>query len=163
ADARVLQLDGGHLRALPGFDELPGREKWHAVGSRTPYVRSMTATAEGTILANAHVGGIARSTDGGATWFPTIDVDHDVHEVRAPGPWRVCATACPNGSPASWTPAAWPRPTRSRRSPTATATSGCRATCGTRGPASPAVSPRCGPSRWSTTVGAAEGALPLRL
>ena len=85
ADTRVVQLDGGHLRALPGFDELPGREKWHAVGSRTPYVRSMTATAEGTILANVHVGGIARSTDGGATWFPTIDVDHDVHEVRAHG------------------------------------------------------------------------------
>jgi len=30
-----------------------------------------------------HVGGIARSTDGGATWHPTIDVDDDVHEVRA--------------------------------------------------------------------------------
>src|SRR5207302_1266003 len=82
-DARVLKLDGGRLRALPGFDELPGRDDWHAVGSRTPYVRSMTTTTGGTLLANVHVGGIARSTDGGATWHSTIEVDDDVHEVRA--------------------------------------------------------------------------------
>ncbi len=35
------------------------------------------------LLANVHVGGIPRSTDGGATWQPTIDIDNDVHEVRA--------------------------------------------------------------------------------
>jgi hypothetical protein len=37
----------------------------------------------GTLLANVHVGGIPRSTDGGATWNPTIEIDEDVHEVRA--------------------------------------------------------------------------------
>jgi hypothetical protein len=35
------------------------------------------------LLAYVHVGGIPRSTDGGATWQPTIDIDNDVHEVRA--------------------------------------------------------------------------------
>ena len=47
-------------------------------------IRSITATSDrAVILANVHVGGIARSTDGGVTWQPTIDVDSDVHEVRA--------------------------------------------------------------------------------
>jgi len=35
------------------------------------------------LLANVHVGGIPRSVDGGVTWQPTIDIDSDVHEVRA--------------------------------------------------------------------------------
>jgi hypothetical protein len=35
------------------------------------------------LLANVHVGGIPRSTDGGATWQATIEIDTDVHEVRA--------------------------------------------------------------------------------
>ena len=35
------------------------------------------------LLANVHVGGIPRSTDGGVTWQPTIDIDTDVHEVCA--------------------------------------------------------------------------------
>jgi photosystem II stability/assembly factor-like uncharacterized protein len=44
----------------------------------------MSATCDGAaLLANVHVGGIPRSSDGGATWHPTINVDEDVHEVRA--------------------------------------------------------------------------------
>jgi hypothetical protein len=68
---------------IPGFEAVPGRDEWHAVGSRKPYVRSLTATTDGVLLANVHVGGIPRSTDGGTTWHPTIDVDADVHQVRA--------------------------------------------------------------------------------
>ena len=68
---------------IQGFEAVPGRDEWHAVGSRKPYVRSLTATAGGVLLANVHVGGIPRSTDDGATWEPTIDVDADVHQVRA--------------------------------------------------------------------------------
>jgi hypothetical protein len=68
---------------IEGFEAVPGRDQWHAVGSRQPYVRSLTATADSVLLANVHVGGIPRSTDGGATWQPTIDVDADVHQVRA--------------------------------------------------------------------------------
>jgi photosystem II stability/assembly factor-like uncharacterized protein len=68
---------------IPGFETVEGRDDWHAVGSREPYVRSLTATAGDVLLVNVHVGGIPRSTDGGATWQPTIDVDADVHQVRA--------------------------------------------------------------------------------
>jgi len=30
-----------------------------------------------------HVGGILRTEDRGETWTPTIDIDADVHQVRA--------------------------------------------------------------------------------
>jgi hypothetical protein len=43
----------------------------------------MSATADDALLANVHVGGIIRSDDGGTSWLPTIEVDADVHEVRA--------------------------------------------------------------------------------
>lgn len=83
-DARVLRLaSSGALEALAGFDTVAGRDAWHQVGSPLQ-VRSMTATADGgAVLANVHVGGIPRSTDGGATWDPTIAVDDDVHQVLA--------------------------------------------------------------------------------
>jgi hypothetical protein len=82
-DARLLRLRDGALAPVPGFDDAPGRDEWHPVGVSL-HVRSMTSTAdEGAFLANVHVGGILRSTDGGDTWAPTIRVDDDVHEVRA--------------------------------------------------------------------------------
>ena len=86
--ARMLRLGtDGVLATLPGFDAAPGRDEWHAVGTAL-VVRSLSATAgTGTdapaLLANVHVGGILRSADGGASWQPTIEVDADVHEVRA--------------------------------------------------------------------------------
>ncbi len=44
----------------------------------------MAATCDGKrLFANVHVGGIPRSTDGGRTWQPTIEVDSDVHQVCA--------------------------------------------------------------------------------
>jgi hypothetical protein len=92
-DARVLRVAaGGELEQLHGFDAVAGRETWYAGsavidGQRVgpPLgIRSITASPDGTVLlANVHVGGVPRSTDGGATWQPTIDVDSDVHEVRA--------------------------------------------------------------------------------
>jgi hypothetical protein len=83
ADARVLRVtDSGALDLLPAFDTVAGRDEWHQVGSPLQ-VRTMTATADGVVLANVHVGGIPRSTDGGASWEPTIPVDDDVHQVVA--------------------------------------------------------------------------------
>jgi hypothetical protein len=79
----VRVFETKRFEPIEAFDNVSGREDWHAVGSSTPYVRSLTETAEGVLLANVHVGGIPRSTDGGATWAPTIDVDADVHQVRA--------------------------------------------------------------------------------
>jgi hypothetical protein len=92
-DARVLRVDAdGALEQLRGFDVVAGREDWYA-GSAVVNgermgpplgIRSIAATADGAVLfANVHVGGIPRSTDGGVTWQPTVDVDSDVHEVRA--------------------------------------------------------------------------------
>jgi photosystem II stability/assembly factor-like uncharacterized protein len=83
-DARVARVTDGDATYLTGFDGVAGRERWHAVGSRTPYVRSMSASAgDGTWFASVHVGGIPRSDDGGETWVPTVEVDDDVHQVRA--------------------------------------------------------------------------------
>jgi hypothetical protein len=92
-DARVLRVDAdGELEPLRGFDAVAGRETWYAGsavinGQRVgpPLgIRSITASPDGAVLlANVHVGGIPRSTDGGVTWRPTLAIDSDVHEVRA--------------------------------------------------------------------------------
>ncbi|MGH9759706.1 MAG: WD40/YVTN/BNR-like repeat-containing protein [Blastocatellia bacterium] len=92
-DARVLRVSAaGQIEQLRGFEGTAGRDKWYAgtalingklVGPPLG-IRSITATSDGRVLlANVHVGGIPRSVDGGATWHPTIDIDSDVHEVRA--------------------------------------------------------------------------------
>ena len=92
-DAHILRVDpDGALQCLTGFDSVTGRDKWYAGsavvdGKRVgpPLgIRSMAATCDGgVLLANVHVGGIPRSTDGGLTWRPTIDIDSDVHQVCA--------------------------------------------------------------------------------
>ena len=85
-DARVLRVGAdGALEQLRGFDAVAGRETWYGQRVGPPLgIRSMTASPDGAVLlANVHVGGVPRSTDGGATWQPTIDVESDVHEVRA--------------------------------------------------------------------------------
>ena len=93
-DARMLRLshEGGVLDPLDGFDSVAGRDAWFA-GSAIVNgqllgpplgIRSVAANSNGSMLfANVHVGGIPRSTDGGRTWQPTIDINTDVHEVRA--------------------------------------------------------------------------------
>jgi hypothetical protein len=92
-DARVLRVNAtGEMHELDGFNAVSGRETWRAGGTvidgefiGPPLgIRSMTATSDGTtLLANVHIGGIPRSTDGGRTWYPTIDIDNDVHQVVA--------------------------------------------------------------------------------
>lgn len=93
-DARMLRLSdgGGVLDPIEGFDNVAGRDAWFAGsaiinGQRLgpPLgIRSVAANSNGSILfANVHVGGIPRSTDGGEAWEPTIDINSDVHEVRA--------------------------------------------------------------------------------
>jgi photosystem II stability/assembly factor-like uncharacterized protein len=92
-DAQVLRIDAhGKLSQLPGLNETPGRDRWYA-GTAVVHgkvvgpplgIRSMTATCDDAVLlANVHVGGIPRSADGGVTWRPTIEVEHDVHQVCA--------------------------------------------------------------------------------
>jgi hypothetical protein len=92
-DARILRVSAnGKVDQLAGFEAVAGRDRWYAgsalingqlVGPPLG-IRSITATSDGAVLlANVHVGGIPRSTDGGVTWQPTIDIDSDVHEVCA--------------------------------------------------------------------------------
>lgn len=92
-DARVLRVSAaGAIEQLRGFDRVAGRDKWYAGAALIEGkligpplgIRSIAATSDGAVLlANVHVGGIPRSVDRGATWQPTIEVDTDVHEVRA--------------------------------------------------------------------------------
>ncbi len=93
-DARMLRVSDGSgvLDPIDVFDNVAGRDAWFAGsaiinGQRLgpPLgIRSVAANSNGAILfANVHVGGIPRSMDGGRTWQPTIDINSDVHEVRA--------------------------------------------------------------------------------
>ena len=92
-DARVIRVNAdGDTEQLSGFDAVEGRDTWFAgsaiidgkVVGPPLGIRSITANSDGTVLlANVHVGGIPRSTDGGLSWKPTIDVESDVHEVCA--------------------------------------------------------------------------------
>lgn len=93
SEADVMRVGAdSSLERLIGFDSVPGRDRWYAgtalvdgrlVGPPLG-IRSMTATCNhAALFANVHVGGIPRSTDGGATWQPTIEIDSDVHQVCA--------------------------------------------------------------------------------
>jgi len=92
-DACVLRVGAnGIFERLAGFDVVAGRDQWYAgtalidgrVVGPPLGVRSISATCDGAaLLANVHVGGIPRSTDHGATWSPTIEIDADVHQVCA--------------------------------------------------------------------------------
>jgi len=105
-DARMLRLSDGSgvLEPIDAFNNVPGRDAWFAGsaivnGQRVgpPLgVRSLAANSTGSILfANVHVGGIPCSIDNGRSWYPTIDINSDVHEVCAAhtGPEIVVAAA----------------------------------------------------------------------
>ncbi len=81
-EAHLLRMTEGAVETVGSFDEVEGREKWYTPWGGPPDTRSMSAS-HGTIYANVHVGGIVRSTDGGQSWEPTIDIDADVHQVLA--------------------------------------------------------------------------------
>jgi hypothetical protein len=101
----VLPFDGGalvgtvegHLVRLPSgerlasFDGAPGRDAWYTPWGAPADVRSLAAGPDGTIYVNVHVGGILRSTDAGASWQPTLDIDLDVHQVVVAGDGTVLA------------------------------------------------------------------------
>jgi hypothetical protein len=104
-DARILRVDAdGGLAPVRAFDSVAGRDRWYPGGAMVDGrymgpplgVRSMAVTRDGVLLANVHVGGVPRAVDGGATWAPTIDVDTDVHDVRA-HPSRASVVAAASG------------------------------------------------------------------
>ena len=87
----IVGTDGAHLRRLGGdgleliesFEGIKGRDTWSTPWGGAPEVRSVACTADNVLLANVHVGGIARSADGGRTWNQTVDIQDDVHQVRS--------------------------------------------------------------------------------
>lgn len=98
-DGRLLRLLGEGLAPVTAFESVAGRETWHAVPSGEPYVRSLTSTADSrAILAGVHVGGIVRSGNSGGSWRPTIDIEVDIHEIRAhPSDPRLVLAAAGHG------------------------------------------------------------------
>ncbi len=83
AEAGLRHLVDRRLEAVGAFDEAPGRGTWYTPWGGPPTTRSLSVQRDGTLYVNVHVGGIVRSRDGGRSWEPTIDIDLDVHEVRA--------------------------------------------------------------------------------
>jgi hypothetical protein len=81
--AHLLQLSADGLARVETFEQVPGKEEWYTPWGGPPDTRSIAVTDENVLLVNVHVGGIARSGDGGRSWSPTIDVHADVHQVVA--------------------------------------------------------------------------------
>jgi len=81
--AHLLRLGATGLTRIPAFETMPGRAEWYTPWGGPPEVRSLACTADNVLLANVHVGGIARSDDSGRSWTPTIDLHFDVHQVRS--------------------------------------------------------------------------------
>ena len=83
AEAHLMRVRAGAGELVAGFEEAEGREGWYTPWGGPPDTRSLSMALDGTLFVNVHVGGIVRSSDGGETWEPTIDVDTDVHQVLA--------------------------------------------------------------------------------
>ncbi len=84
AGAHLLRLDGDRLAEIRAFAEVEGRADWHTPWGGPADTRSISAAPDGRVYVNVHVGGVVRSTDSGASWRPTLDIDHDVHQALAP-------------------------------------------------------------------------------
>ena len=81
AQARLAVIRDGTVTMLRSFDEAEGREAWYTPWGGPPDTRSLAGSADGTLFANVHVGGILRAETPDGVWSPTIDIDADVHEV----------------------------------------------------------------------------------
>ncbi len=93
AEARLLRVEGSSTEWVGGFDRAEGRSRWYTPWGGPPDIRSVAIGPPGDLWVNVHVGGILRSTDGGKSWRPTIDVDADVHQVAVAADRVVAATA----------------------------------------------------------------------
>jgi hypothetical protein len=82
--ARLFRLVDGALEPVASFDAAEGRDTWYTPWGGPPATRSISEW-NGDVYVNVHVGGILRTSDGGASWTPTIDIDADVHQVATAG------------------------------------------------------------------------------
>jgi hypothetical protein len=83
AHARLGVLRDGAVTMLRSFDEAEGRDAWYTPWGGPPDTRSLSASADGALFANVHVGGILHAEVSDGVWSPTIDIDADVHQVLA--------------------------------------------------------------------------------
>ncbi len=81
--ARLFRLTGAGLAPMPSFETVEGRDAWYTPWGDPADVRSIAVALDGAIHVNVHVGGVARSRDGGTSWAPTVDIESDVHQVLA--------------------------------------------------------------------------------
>lgn len=80
SSARLFSMVGGQATPLDGFDRAEGRGDWYTPWGGPPDTRSISEWGP-DVYVNVHVGGILRTSDAGASWTPTIDIDADVHRV----------------------------------------------------------------------------------
>jgi hypothetical protein len=96
--AHLARVSPTGLERVASFEDTPGRDTWYTPWGGPPETRSLACTDDNVLLASIHVGGIPRSDDGGRTWLPTIDIEADVHQVRAlPGRAEVVVAAAAVG------------------------------------------------------------------
>ena len=81
--AHLLRLAGDRLVPIDSFETTEGRGAWYTPWGDPADVRSIGVGGDGAIHVNVHVGGVARSRDGGTSWTPTMDIENDVHQVLA--------------------------------------------------------------------------------
>jgi hypothetical protein len=84
AEAGLWRLDGSALEPVESFRDAPTSERWYTPWGGPPDVYSMASHGD-DLYVSVHVGGILRSSDGGRSWHPTIDLDVDVHQVVTDG------------------------------------------------------------------------------
>jgi photosystem II stability/assembly factor-like uncharacterized protein len=97
AGAHVLRLDDHGWGRVESFERVDGRDDWYTPWGGAPDVRSLAARSTDEIFVNVHVGGVARSSDGGETWSQTIDMDTDVHQVLVDQAGRIHVATGANG------------------------------------------------------------------
>ena len=96
--AGLFRFTDEGFKRIEGFDRMPTHESWTTPWGAPASVRSMDIGDDEAIWVNVHVGGIARSTDGGSTWAPTLDMNVDVHQVFVvPGQPKTVVAACGEG------------------------------------------------------------------
>jgi hypothetical protein len=83
ARAHLLRLERDEAVVVQSFDKANGRKSWYTPWGAPADVRSISAGSDGVIYVNVHVGGVLRSTRAMEQWTPTLDIEHDVHQVLA--------------------------------------------------------------------------------
>lgn len=82
SEAHMMRSAEGRIEMVEGFEAAEDRASWFTPWGGPPAVRSFARDPSGHIFVNVHVGGILRSDDGGRSWFQTIDIRDDVHDVH---------------------------------------------------------------------------------